>query len=392
MKDKEEDEEEGGVGEADTSVMSSGSGLVDLGSGVLISQEILSQMSETSISTQDNTSAIMDTDLTSANTDTESVTEPTKSTADPAVVSTEVVPSSIPNTKVPPPPPAASSKEKPTFWKSGAYVTPPSTEVVSNSQQKNPTKRLQASTTGNSDEDETPADIEGEESDQENVPPVQARTVASVLAHKGITKKPGMGIKTVAKNTAGFGKASKAKKLIASGNKVKAVSGANKNGASVTHPSTEVVANSLQQKPTKKPQVSMTTLLSGETPDGEKLPIAKKTIGSGKAGKAKMVAPKVSRKPSGNKSKGVAGGNKKGHWIGGPRRTAEAVTKKVTTKKKAIASSSKGSLKQEMLKLQDTRDDGTWVECCKPECSKWRLLEDVKDPSGLATDTILLCF
>ena len=389
MKDTEDEEEEGEVGEADTSVMSSGSGLVDLGSGVLISQEILSQMSETSTSTQDNTSSIMDKDLTSANTDTESVTEPTKSTADPAVVSTEVVPSSIPNTKVPPPP-AASSKEKPTFWKSGAYVAPPSTEVVSNSQQKNPTKRLQASTTGNSDEDETPVDIEGQESDQENVPPVQARTVASVLAHKGITKKAGMAIKTVAKNTAGFGKASKANKLIAPGNKVKAVAGANKNGASVTHPSTEVVANSPQQKPTKKPQVSMTSNSQQETPDGEKLPIAKKTIGSGKAGKAN--APKVSRKPSGNKAKAVAGGNKKGHWIGGPRRTAEAVTKKVTTKKKAIASSSKGSLKQEMLKLQDTRDDGTWVECCHPECSKWRLLEDVKDPSGLATDTILLFF
>merc|ERR1719391_1285353 len=141
-------------------VLSSGSGMVDLGSGVLISQEILSQMSETSTSTQDNTSSIMDMDLTSANTDTESVTEPTKSTADPAVVSTEVVPSSIPNTKVPPPP-AASSKEKPTFWKSGAYVTPPSTEVVPNSQQKNPTKRLQASTTGNLDEPPVDIEIEG---------------------------------------------------------------------------------------------------------------------------------------------------------------------------------------------------------------------------------------
>merc|ERR1711963_632629 len=158
----------------------------------------------------------MDTDLTSANTDTESVTEPNKSTADPAVVSTQVVPSSIPNTKVPPPPPATSSKEKPTFWKSGAYVTPPSTEVVPNSQQKNPTKRPQASTTGNSDE--PPVDIEGQESNQENVPPVQARIVASVLAHKGVTKKPGMGIKTVTKQTTGFGKASKANKKIAPGN------------------------------------------------------------------------------------------------------------------------------------------------------------------------------
>ncbi len=34
-------------------------------------------------------------------------------------------------------------------------------------------------------------------------------------------------------------------------------------------------------------------------------------------------------------------------------------------------------------KLQESRDRscGTWVKCCRPECGKWRLLRDLKDPA-----------
>jgi len=53
------------------------------------------------------------------------------------------------------------------------------------------------------------------------------------------------------------------------------------------------------------------------------------------------------------------------------------------------------SAKDRLHQLQELRrDDGTWVECCKPECKKWRYLEHTKDPSQVPKywSVILLVF
>jgi hypothetical protein len=38
------------------------------------------------------------------------------------------------------------------------------------------------------------------------------------------------------------------------------------------------------------------------------------------------------------------------------------------------------SLKGRLLWLQERRDIGLWVQCCRPTCNRWRYLHDIHDP------------
>ncbi|EEC04056.1 hypothetical protein IscW_ISCW002232 [Ixodes scapularis] len=40
--------------------------------------------------------------------------------------------------------------------------------------------------------------------------------------------------------------------------------------------------------------------------------------------------------------------------------------------------------KKELYRLLEARinnSEGTWVQCCKPKCNKWRCLQNVADPN-----------
>jgi hypothetical protein len=41
------------------------------------------------------------------------------------------------------------------------------------------------------------------------------------------------------------------------------------------------------------------------------------------------------------------------------------------------------SLKERLLWLQERRDVGLWVQCCRPTCNKWRYLHDIRDPADV---------